>query len=146
VRREVLAQATEWRQQRTKKLYASLAWVYAILHARTGCTMAELHALFRGLLVRPLVPASALMPPQGASWPSHLLWCHPCPQPLLAPAVLAAFGVTPADLARSTEAQVRKALAALELAQADPTLEDRLCSLLDQASALMLGADFLGWL
>jgi hypothetical protein len=105
-----------------------------------------LHALFSGLLIRPLVPASALTPPSGPEMPSHILLPNTRPQPLYEQAVLAAFGVTKAALVNKSNPQAAKALAALELAAADPKLESRLCDLLDRANALMLGEDFLTWL
>jgi hypothetical protein len=144
--RDVMPMAPECARQRTKRLYASLAWVYSIVYSRTGCTTAELHTLFSGLLIRPLVPASALIPPEGPEMPSHILLPNTRPQPLYEKAVLAAFGVTKASLVKKADPQAAKALAALELAAADPKLEGRLCDLLDRANALMLGEDFLAWL
>lgn len=144
--RDIMPMAPECAQQRTKKLYASLGWGYTIIYSRTGCTTMELHTLFSSLLVRPLIPASAVIPPEGPEMPSHILLPKTRPQPLYEQAVLAAFGVTKACLVNTTNPQVIKALAALELAAADPKLENRLCDLLDRASALMLGEDFLAWL
>lgn len=144
--REVLTEAQEWCRQRTKKLYASLAWVYTIIFSRTACTPQELFNLFSGLLIRPLVSPDTLVPPQGPPLPSHILMPNHRPCQLYEQAVLAAFGVTKDSLNQVSNSQAVKARAALDIAKADPKYEDQLCNLLDRASALMINENFLEWL
>jgi hypothetical protein len=145
--RQILSGAPEWALRRTKKLFSSLAWVYLIFHHRTNCTDEELFTLFRGLVVRPLVPLDAHLPPSGPQMPSHILLQSDRPQLLFENAVLTAFDVTKADLADASNGQAVKANAALEMAKKDQNLESRLCGMLDQAATLLGSSKtLLAWL
>jgi hypothetical protein len=144
--RACLAAAPEWCQRQTNKLYASMSWIYTIIHSRTDCTPDELYKMLSGLLARPLVQAGGQMPPAGPGLPSHIVLPKIRPQALYKQAVLAAFSVTLKNKDNPADPQAAKARKALKLAEQDPALEKRLCGLLDRAELLMSDEDFLAWL
>jgi hypothetical protein len=139
VTRDIVPQSTAWSRQKTKALYAKMAWVYFIFHHETGCSEDELFSLFKAFLNKPVVSATAHLPPPGPEMPSHILLHNDRPQVIYEEAVFTAFGVTRDDLVDLSNPQVIKALSALGLAEKDPKHEEKLCNMLEQAASLMGG-------
>ena len=60
--REVFPEAREWRRQRTRTLFASLAWFYKIFQRLTSCDGAELFSLCEALLDASILPSPSVPP------------------------------------------------------------------------------------